>query len=298
MNSVVITGANSFIGRAVCREMVSRGVTVYAVVRRYSDQIPERCNQILCDMEDYSDLDHRLPSGCDVGILLAWAGTRGASRNDAKLQKLNYLHSLQCVDSLLRTGCKTIVLSGSQAEYGPQLSDVKTVETFPLVPNTAYGYEKKHLYEDASKICAAYKVNLLEVRYFSIFGVGDYAGTMVMSSLDKMLKNEPCKFTESIQMWDFLYVTDAAAMVADLVALQAPSGAYNIGSGISYPLKRFILQMKQITDSQSELHFGEIAYPDGMVLNVQPDMTKTFSVIGERKLISFEEGILNILQEL
>lgn len=295
MNSVVITGASSFIGRALCREMVSRGVTVYAVVRRYSDQIPKQCNQILCDMSDYQYLDRLLPLPCDSAIMLAWSGTRGADRNDTVIQQENYKYSVQCVEALLRAGCQAIVLAGSQAEYGPQSSSRKTDEETPLFPDTAYGKEKIHLYETASTLCIQCKVRLLEVRFFSIFGVGDFSGTMVISTLKKMIRDEPCNFTESVQMWDFLYVSDAARMTVDLLWEDAPDGAYNIGFGESRPLKEYILQMKYLTKSKSKLHFGAIPYRNNTVLHVQPDMSKTFSVIGKRKLITFEEGIREII---
>lgn len=297
MSSVAITGANSFIGKALCNDFLSRGWDVYAIVRKNSMQLPKECIQIVCCMSGYNNLDKLLPGVCDVGILLAWAGTRGTDRDNELIQKENYRCSMQCAEALLNAGCKTLVLAGSQAEYGPQQSENKTSETTPMMPNTQYGIEKKHLYEDASALCKNNDARLIEVRFFSVYGAGDFEGTMISSSLKKMLRNEPCDFTQSIQMWDFLYVTDAAAMTADLIEKNAPSGAYNIGSGDSRPLRSYIEQMKEITRSTSQLNFGAIPYYKNTVLHVQPDMKKTFDTIGKRKLISFDDGIGSILKD-
>lgn len=88
-----------------------------------------------------------------------------------------------------------------------------------------------------------------------------------------------------------------AAMTADLIEKNAPSGAYNIGSGDSRPLRSYIEQMKEITRSTSQLNFGAIPYYKNTVLHVQPDMKKTFDTIGKRKLISFDDGIGSILKD-
>lgn len=295
MRSVAITGANSFIGKALCNVFLSRGWEVYAIVRRKSTQLPKECIQIVCCMSDYNSLDKLLPGSFDIGVLLAWAGTRGTDRDNELMQKENYRCSMQCAEALLNAGCKTLVLAGSQAEYGPQTSVGMTSEMTPMRPTTQYGIEKKHLFEDASALCEKHGARLIEARFFSIYGAGDFAGTMIMSSLKKMLCNAPCDFTQSIQMWDFLYVTDAAAMTADLVEKKVTSGAYNIGSGESRPLRNYIEQMKEITHSTSQLNFGAIPYYKDIVLHVQPNMEKTFAAIGKRKLTPFEKGIQKIL---
>lgn len=49
----------------------------------------------------------------------------------------------------------------------------------------------------------------MEPRFFSLYGPYDFEGTLVMSTLKKLMGNEPCDLTKCIQQWDFLYIDDA-----------------------------------------------------------------------------------------
>lgn len=291
MPSIVITGATSFIGRQLCISFLRRGWRVFAVHRRNAQLLPEGVESIELELHEYEKLSGLLPA-CDAAMLLAWPGTRGKQRDDTPLQHDTFLSNLACVKALIAAGCKTIALAGSQAEYGIRTAAIPTKEDDPLQPVTAYGREKKNLFEHASDLCKDGGVRLLEPRFFSVYGPGDYEGTLVMSVLKKMLQNLPCELTACEQMWDYLYVEDAAEMVADLIISDAEAGAYNIGSGCSQPLRNYVETMKIITESESELIFGAIPYQNGVIPNIYPDVQKLTSAIGEIKRHSFEEGIL------
>lgn len=290
MPSIVITGATSFIGRHLCLSFLRRGWRVFAVHRRNALLLPDGVESIELELHEYGKLPDLIPF-CDAAMLLAWPGTRGKQRDDVPLQHDAFLSNLACIRALITAGCKTIALAGSQAEYGIQTAAIPTKEDDPLQPVTAYGREKKNLFEHASALGKDGGVRLLEPRFFSVYGPGDYEGTLVMSVLKKMLQNLPCQLTACEQMWDFLYVEDAAGMVADLIASNAEAGAYNIGSGCSQPLRDYVETMRIVTESESELIFGAIPYQNGVIPNIYPDVHKLTSAIGEIKRHSFEEGI-------
>ena len=282
------------IGTNLCGEFLNRGWQVYAVHRRHEPRLPKGVQPVFLEMQEYADLRRAVPA-CDVGVMLAWPGTRGMQRNDEALQHWNYEQSMECVRAMLELGCTTIVTAGSQAEYGPQPSDRKTTEQSPLSPDTAYGREKKRLFESASNLCKENGARLLEPRFYSVYGPGDYEGSMVSTILQKMLKGEPCDLTECKQIWNFLHVTDAARMLARLIESKAASGAYNFGALESAPLRSYVEQMKSVACSSSELRFGTIPDRNGQVLHLNPDTTKLFSVIGIQLLVSFEQGIAGMV---
>lgn len=296
MPRIIVTGATSMIGRHFCEEMLRRGWEVYAIHRKPAAELPDGVHSIRLDMSEYCTLSEMLPA-CDIGVTFAWNGTRGRLRLDPELQQKNYLFTMDGIRSMLELGCKTIVTAGSQAEYGPQHSENKVSEATPLQPDTAYGFQKKHVFEDALRLCEAHHVRLLEPRFYSVFGPGDYADGLVASTLRKMLQNEACDLTACVQLWDFLYVKDAAAMLADLIVSDAESGAYNFGAGNTARLKNFVYEMKRQTHSQSELCFGAIEY-NGEVCHLNPDVTKLFSTIGARRLVSFQQGVACILSDM
>lgn len=301
MKRVVITGASSFIGKRLCFALCQKGYFVYAVVReKYNNKkLFEKMDNLQlmeCNMEDYEKLDSLINLKCNIGVMLAWNGTRGMDRNDAKKQEANFAHSVTCLESFLRLGCDTIMTAGSQAEYGIWDKTEKIKETETCNPNTEYGKAKLRLYNVAQKSCAEHNVRLIEPRFFSLYGEDDFEGTMIISMVRNMLENEPCNLTECIQLWDFLYVDDAIRALLALIEEESAEGIFNIGSGISKPLKDYVEEMYSITESKSVLNYGAIAYPPTGIVHTNPSVEKLKKVKHWKPQISFQEGIMKVIR--
>ena len=112
-----------------------------------------------------------------------------------------------------------------------------------------------------------------------------------------MLENKPCELTECIHLWDFLYIDDAIEGLVKLVEDDVPEGIYNFGSGYSAPLKEFVEQVKEITNSDSELRYGTIPYPATGIANVNPEVEK-LKKCGWKYVTSFQEGVMKIVSYL
>ena len=131
-------------------------------------------------------------------------------------------------------------------------------------------------------------------RIFSLYGIMDYKNSLINYALDLMLENKPVSLSECTQMWDFMNVADAVKAIR-IASEKDFRGIVNIANGNSKPLKEYILEMKTITDSKSELLFGEIpASPNGLV-NLCPDTSVLNQTIGFAPQISFECGIREII---
>lgn len=173
----------------------------------------------------------------------------------------------------------------------------KLTENVDPQPNTEYGKYKLAFYEYAKDYCQNHNCVLVEPRFFSLYGPNDYAGTLVISILRKMISNEPCDLTECIQMWDFLYIDDAVKALCMLIESDNAEGVYNFGSGYSAPLKVFIEKMIAVTHSKSELHYGTVPYPATGIVNVNPDICR-LKGIGWNAQWKFEDGIRTIMTTL
>lgn len=301
MKRVIITAANSFIGRRITKVLSENGYYVYAVVRNsFSDcgmfDNMENCQLIRCDMDEYASLEKRIAATCDVGIAMAWDGTRGTDRSDKSKQENNFKNSADAIDSFIALGCGKIVTAGSQAEYGPWSTKRKVTEEDICRPNTAYGASKLKLFEYAKRRCAENRIVLIEPRYFSLYGEDDYAGTMIISIIRKMLKHTPCELTECMQLWDFLYIDDAVDALYRLLLSETAEGIYNIGSGVSRPLREYIEEMRRITGSRSKLRYGAIPYPVTGMVNTNPAIDKLLHTIDWEPATNFEEGIYKVLR--
>lgn len=299
MKKVIITGANSFIGRRLTNRLIDRGNHVYAVVRETFKDTEifkkHNCTIVRCNMEDYSSLFELIEDKCDVGIAMAWNGTRGGLRNDKTLQESNYVYSMDSIENFIRMGCKKIITSGSQAEYGPVNTDRKTLETDGCFPNTEYGIEKLKTYHDSAILCKKSGVCLIEPRYFSLYGEDDYYGTMIISIIRRMISGEKCELTECIQTWDFLHVDDAVNALEELIDSERTKGIYNIGYGESRQLKEYIEIMFQKTGRKSPLLFGAVPYPATGMVNTNPCIDKLKRDTAWSPKVGFEEGIDRVI---
>lgn len=297
---IAITGASSFIGRHLLDKCIRDGIEAVAIVRENSEiklntQKLTNVTVIKCDMDDYSVLADKVDF-VDCLIYLTWNGTRGADRNNIVLQRQNFEVGLDTIKKFVDKGCKTIILAGSQAEYGLCVGKHKVVETAVSNPNTEYGKYKLKLYEEVKKYITGKNVRLIEPRFFSLYGTDDYDGTMVISTLKKMLRDEPCDLTQCIQTWDFLHIDDAVEGLLKLIKSETAEGIYNFGSGEAYELKHFIEIMYRLTNSKSKLNYGAIPYPETGMVNVNPCIEKLRGVGWEPK-VGFEEGIKSIVTE-
>lgn len=290
------------IGAALTNKLLDNNHDVVAVVRPNSKKIEAlhkkpNLSIVECNMEDYAELSNLLVGKVDVAVSTAWSGTRGADRNDKKLQEDNYKNSISFLEAMISKGCKKFLTAGSQAEYGLWTRKGKLKEDEIPNPNTEYGKYKLKFYEHAKDYCGRNGCRLIEPRFFSLYGPKDYEGTLVISTLKKMVENKPCDLTECVQLWDFLYIGDAIDGLIRLIENDAAGGIYNFGSGYSAPLKEYIEKMRELTKSQSVLRYGTVPYPSTGIVNVNPDVTK-LTEIGWKPSVKFEEGIKKIISSM
>lgn len=301
MKHILISGATSFIGLKLTDYLLSLGHYVTGVVRKHSDKVgilpkSDLLRVVELNLENYSKLGQAVDGPVDCYIHLTWNGTRGVTRDDAEQQKCNYQYSMAAVRSIIESGCGKIISAGSQAEYGICVDMV--TEEHTCQPVTQYGKWKLRFYQEASALCLNAGIPMIEPRFFSLYGPGDFENTMIISILKKMLAGEPCDLTRGIQMWDFLHIVDAVAAVAALIEQDVPAGVYNFGSEDTRILRDFIVDMKRCTHSKSVLNFGAIPYPETGMVSIQPNSTKLREVTGWKPRISFEQGIYEIVEHM
>lgn len=294
----IITGATSFIGLELTRYLLEHKHTVLAVCRPNSKgtvSIPEGVKIVTSEMCDYGELHNKI-SSADVFINLAWAGTGHDGRNVVDIQNENIAYTIDAMHSAKKIGCKLFLEAGSQAEYGSTTAPQK--EDSVCNPFSEYGKAKLKVKEELFSLSEKLDIKYLHLRIFSIFGENDHPWTLVMSAIDKMLKNEPLELSPCTQNWNFLYVKDAARIITLLCenAVKEPTfrhEIYNVASNDTRTLKNFVERMKILANSSSKLDFGAIV-PQNLV-SLQPDITKTVRTSGVGEFHSFDNVIMNII---
>ncbi len=295
----IITGATSFIGLELTEYLLANGHSVIAVCRPNSKGLsffPNGVEIVTSEMAGYGNLHNEIVQA-DVFINLAWGGTGHDGRNIVDVQKENIAYTTAAFFAANKMGCKLFLEAGSQAEYGsttePQCEDS------PCNPFSEYGKAKLQVKEELFKLSEQMDMKYIHLRIFSMFGENDHPWTLVMSAIEKMLRNEKVDLSPCTQNWNFIYIKDAVRIITILCekAVENPDfkhEVYNIASEDTRVLKDFVVRMKELTKSTSELNFGAMI-PANLV-SLQPDMNKTKNVVGAISNYSFDTVITKIIE--
>lgn len=289
----VITGATGAVGTALIHELITHGIEVLVLCREggRNDRIPTHplVSVKYCALTDLASLKNDTGKAFDVFYHFAWAGTTGAARNDAMLQNNNVRYALDAVKAAKQLGCHTFIGAGSQAEYGR--FEGKLTATTPAFPENGYGI---------AKLCAGQLTRLAAeqlgmrhvwVRILSVYGPLDGEGSLVTSTLRKLLSGIKPQFTGGEQLWDYLFSKDAACAFRMIAERGKHAAVYPLGGGEARPLKEYILAMRDAIAPEVELTFGEIPYAPLQVMHLCADISDVTADTGWKPTTAFEDGI-------
>lgn len=300
----VITGATGMIGIALIEYLLKQGIFVTALVRKDSkrtQRLPKHkgLQKVELNLTELSNEELLFSSGLmeqrqDVFFHLGWDGTFGDCRNDMDLQNNNIRYTLDAVRLAARLGCQVFVGAGSQAEYG-RTTDKLTAQT-PAFPENGYGIAKLAAGQMSRILCQSLGIRHEWVRILSIYGPFDLERTMIMSAICKFAIRETAEFSKAEQLWDYLYVKDAARALY-LVAECGKDGAvYPIGSGTVRQLKEYIFTIWDKMDREGQVALGAIPYTKNQVMYLCADISELTKDTGFIPEYTFEEGIEETIQ--
>lgn len=297
--NVLITGGTSFIAMSLIDELLKESSVkkIILLIRQKNEFINkiEKNKKVICIVSEFKEYEHiNLKKSVNVDVLyhFAWVGTRNEKRLDDKVQNENFDYSIRFIKKMIYNyKLKAVFLSGSQAEYGEFYTDKVITEETQCNPVTAYGVNKLKLYNELCKIKANTKI--IDCRIMSIYGERDYSKTLIMTCIDKFLKNEDIIINGGENLWNYLYVNDAAKMLLYLllnINKLEKSEIFNICGNENRKLKDYILEMKDIMNSKSN-----ITFLNNIRQSICYSNEKLKRVINYCNMISFKQGITKIL---
>jgi UDP-glucose 4-epimerase len=299
--NAIITGSTGFIGSVLCNEILDHGGKVAAIVRKDSvhlSRLPQHPNLILVEgsMDNVPGWKNNLENmgiNFDVFFHMAWDGVDNQSRNSL-VQFNNINPSVETQYLAKELGCRKWVGAGSQAEYGPL--NKKINETDVTLPTTFYGAAKLAVSHTSRIVGSQLGLSTVWVRIFSTFGPGDNGGWLLTDLISQLLKNEKLKLTKGEQLWDYLYVSDAASAFYSLANNQNTDGIYNIGSGQSYTIRSVVETVRNLIDPSIELTFGETPYRPDQVMHLEANIDKIKSDTGWLPSVDLTQGLTKTIE--
>ena len=115
--------------------------------------------------------------------------------------------------------------------------------------------------------------------------------------MKKMKRNESIQVTACTQLWDYLYVEDAARAMVKFAEVDCENGIYNVASGNIRPLKEYVEEIRDVIGSESLIEYGAKSYgPDGPI-DLQPNNSKVVKSLDWKVETTFAEGIKKCVGE-
>lgn len=292
MNTVIISGANGFVGSALTRELINHGTKVIALdMEGHNDNLPDDSlvTFYAFSLEDPAGIKEKIKDkDIDAFYHFAWAGSAGAGRADTALQLKNAQWTVDCLRLAKDLGCRRFINAGS-------IMELETMRACFAPGNRPglgyiYGSGKLAAHTMCKSVAADIGIDLIWAMITNAYGVGEKSPRMVNTTIQKCIRGEAPQFTAGTQNYDFVYIDDVARAFRLIGEKGKPFHEYLIGSSHARPLKEFLLEMKEAIAPELDFIFGDIPFTGVNQPLEDFDCTATKNDTGFEAEISFGEG--------
>ena len=263
MKKALVCGGAGFVGSAVVRELLDRNVETWVVVREGFVDRNHRLeglpvHLVECNLDEIAKIPERISErDIDVWYQFAWDGLFYEPLLDYKRQIANIQYVMDAIISAKAIGCKKFVGSGSITQY--ELT----------VPEGRNAVGDKHKIYKTAKLACEYmgeavaqqqEIDFIWPIFTNIFGVGETSNRLINSMIRNLQAGKHQSLSEGNQIYDFIYITDAAKALYLIGEKGRAGGHYVLAGGDAKPLKEFLETLRNVVDPSAELGFGEMSF--------------------------------------
>ncbi|MCQ5128158.1 NAD(P)-dependent oxidoreductase [Butyricicoccus faecihominis] len=301
MDTVVITGADGFIGNHLVHYLSKQGVAVCALVPLRSPvkgriaDIPN--TQIVeCDISDWENIATFLPHNPVAFVHLAWTGVSPKDRHSIKLQTTNIDLSMNAVRLAAAIHAQRFILPGSTAEYSE--CGQKINRSACPSPQSAYGATKISVRYLCTEQCKELGIPFIYAVITGIYSADRKDNNVIYYAIDQLLQKRCPSFTKLEQLWDYVYIDDVVLALYLIIKKGKPDAFYTIGHGDNWALSNYIYIIRDIIDPSLSLNIGGIPYPNNICPSSCVDLRSLQEDTGFEPTVPFEVGIRRVIEKI
>ena len=289
---VLVTGGAGFIGSNLALELEKQGHEVIIVDNLFSgtkENIKDAKGEFI-ELDCADPKTKEIENKFDVIFHIA-AITDPRHPNDDEVYNKN-VNGFNNILALTQKNNAKLIYASSASVYGNGPSPQK--EDQPKEILNAYAKSKLKMDNIAETLFD--KMHIVGLRYFNVFGPREVhkgrPASMIYHLREQMINNQrPKIFKVGEQKRDHIYVMDCVK--ATLLALDAPSGIYNVGTGIATTFNQVVEALNEVLGTNLEPEYIDNPYEGTYQNNTQADTTKAENILGFKAEYALKEGIID-----
>lgn len=252
---VLVTGASGFLGENLSLGLLAKAHQVFAISRNKLNFEHENLIEILCDISNIE----QLKTIDDIDVVFHCAANINYSADiqpfSAMMQD-NVYSMIPMIKYMSKNGIKHLVYSSSSSVYKKNFKkNCLITERFPIEPKNNYAITKLSSEYLLQNLCNDYGINLVILRYSSIYGPLQKENSILPIFLQSAIANKDIKILgNGERTQDYVYVGDVVDVNIKILENNffEPS-IYNIGSGELVTDLCLAEVIKKVTLSKSKI---------------------------------------------
>lgn len=302
--TIVVLGANGFVGGHIVDELSQSSKIHIRAFDRFSHEPKFKAAPNISihkgDFNDTSSIKNVL-KGADYVLHCFSATTPFLSDKDPFLDITNnLLTSVRIFELCGKMGIKKIgFISSGGAIYGKAGESGHANELDAPSPISPYGIVKLAIEHYLEYFKRKDGMNYIVYRLTNPYGprqVAKHNQGVIPIFLSKMLGNEEITiYGDGHSSRDYIYILDAAKMIATSFLSANKQPVYNIGSGRQTSLNQIIKELEKVTGKKAKIIYKEV--PPSISHRTSVDVSRFAEEYGLEKHTSLETGLQETLEE-
>ncbi len=293
---ILITGGAGFIGSYVANAFTRDGHRVLIVDNLSTgieENIPKETDFVKCDIRERSLLEKVFSDFKPdmVNHHAAQINVRQSVEDPVFDAEINVIGTLNLLELSLSHKVKRFIFASTGGAIYGEPENLPADETTPPMPISPYGASKYAVENYLGYYRAVHGLDYVALRYSNVYGPrqnphGEAGVVAIFCS--RIISGKPCQiFGDGNQTRDYVFAEDVAR--ANILAVNAPTGRYNIGTEIETSVNDLVMVLRRAARREFNV---EYATPrPGEVQRIALDVALAKRVLGWSPKVNFEDGI-------
>ena len=308
---ILVTGSSGFIGHHLIKKLLSDGYSVVGIDNMndyYCQSLKRERNKLIKSKKyklmeyDLNDID-QIQGASDFELVInlaAQAGVRVSREQEYLYEHSNVKGFKSLCNFCADNGIKKIIYASSSSVYSDNGKN-KFVETQTnLSPKSLYGKSKLSNEELASKLVKNMNIDMIGLRFFSVYGPLGRPDMAYYSFTNALKKQEVIKLNNSGAMFrDMTFIDDIVSGIlkaTDYIFKKNTTirnEIFNLGNESPIETIKLLETLEQKLKKETKI---EIIETKNELFRTHADIGKAKNLLGYDPKVSFEDGIDEFLK--